>query len=210
MRKATRGFVKKPRPKRWPRRWQARRAPHHFTTTNKLKKAQYQYALLHVPSAPLNTTSYIIKAKETNHHPVTSSSPLHNDSDGFHLSSFNGYGSMKGLLGLCQWSEETGESVSSSCQRVEEEEEEEGMMDGLVHWQPQKNSRIILPKLLALRIRKQGDQIAHLEEESLMMKERVMCLERELDGLKHRVKILELTNHAMSVVRVCSCDASSA
>ncbi|XP_058096382.1 uncharacterized protein LOC131242039 [Magnolia sinica] len=145
---------------------------HFFFKAKRQLKKKFQYNIHAPPSAPLNTTSYLINSK-SQYSPFSLSPPAVLDS----------YGSMKGLLALHLMTEENPALVLSP-----------------------SNSRLV-PKLLELRIRKRDERIAQIEEERGMMKERLICMEEELDGLKDRVRVLELSN-AVRVVSDASHQAS--
>lgn len=143
------------------------------------------------PTAPLNTTSYIISAKARH---ANSPSPELSFPD------FDIYGSMEGLLGIREASGDSG----PFCKK--KHVAGDGSGSGLLS---SSSSSRIGSSFLSLRIHRRDDQIAHLEVESLMLRERLICMEEELDVLKQRVRILELSNE-MGVLDVHSGDASCA
>lgn len=143
------------------------------------------------PKAPLNTTSYIISAKAR-----------HANSPSRELSfpDFDIYGSMEGLLGIREVSGDSGAFCKKK--HIAGDGSGSGFLSSSL-------SRRIGSSFLSLRIHRRDDQIAHLEVESLMLRERLICMEEELDVLKQRVRILELSNE-MGVLDVHSGDASCA
>ncbi|ERM94554.1 hypothetical protein AMTR_s00010p00266830 [Amborella trichopoda] len=174
--------------------------PHHHKNHFKAKKPTKKHHDLHfedTPSAPLNTTSYIIRAKNCEITPlVCSPSPI-----------FDSYGSMKGLLKVREAGK--GTSEAEGLKQIEEkvekrllfdEDVDAGRLELLSSW---PNSSCLGPRILAIRIRDQDDQIAHLEAECVMLKERMVCMEDELVRLKRRTRVLEL-GAEVRLLDVCS------
>ncbi|TKY49515.1 hypothetical protein E2542_SST26947 [Spatholobus suberectus] len=147
------------------------------------------------PFAPRNTTSFIIRAKKSGGiaplvSPVTPailSSPAilpaaslspatFDEAAAKEQWGFNGYGSMKGFIrlrpGKCGSGEDTGEiSGAGRFEMVYPNSGEEQNLDK--------------------RVDEQDTQIAHLEEENLTLKERLILMERQLGELRRRVLCLE-------------------
>jgi len=130
------------------------------------------------PLAPLNTTSFIIRAKNSGGiapliSPAGSLSPAK-----FHERAeeeqwgFNGYGSMKGLIRLRPGKVDSGESSGAGrFEMVNANSGEEQNLDK--------------------RVDEQDSHLAHLEEENLTLKEKLLFMEKQLGDLRRRVQFLE-------------------
>jgi len=130
------------------------------------------------PFAPLNTTSFIIRAKNSGGiaplvSPAGSLSPAKFDERAEEEElGFNGYGSMKGLIRLRPGKLDSGES--SGAGRFE-----------MVN--PSSGEEQNLDK----RVDEQDSHLAHLEEENLTLKEKLLFMEKQLGDLRRRVQFLE-------------------
>ncbi|KAK4380702.1 hypothetical protein RND71_002564 [Anisodus tanguticus] len=182
------------------------------------KKKFYQNNNKGAPFAPRNTSSYIIRAKKSggiaslvSPCPVT---PAVLPTPDFSPSrevlvdmakeewGVDGYGSMKGLIRL--------RSIGHEMEVHEEEEEEEGggssESDVEEHMEVERrldhdlsrfemiypnSSGVEFKNVLENRVDDQDSHIAQLEEENLILKERLFLMEREFGDLKRRLQSLE-------------------
>ncbi|RWW06013.1 hypothetical protein GW17_00030687 [Ensete ventricosum] len=170
------------------------------------------------PSAPRNTTSFIIRAKKSggiaplvSPCPVTPAvlstpkfSPTHDDLADMVKEEWgvDGYGSMKGLIRLrppnrpgSGGGDENEEASSES--DVEEHLEVERRLDQDVSrfemvFPEEEEQRIkTAAGLLESRMEDQDAHIAQIEEENLTLKERLFLLESEMGDFKRRLQLLE-------------------
>ncbi|KAL9321906.1 hypothetical protein ACSQ67_009959 [Phaseolus vulgaris] len=130
------------------------------------------------PFAPLNTTSFIIRAKNCGGiaplvSPAGSLSPAKFDERATEEQwGFNGYGSMKGLIRLRPEKFDSGESSGPGrFEMVNPNSGEEQNLDK--------------------RVDEQDSHLAHLEEENLSLKEKLLFMEKQLGDLRRRVQFLE-------------------
>ncbi|KAA8528139.1 hypothetical protein F0562_035610 [Nyssa sinensis] len=174
------------------------------------------------PFAPRNTTSFLIRAKKSggiaslvSPCPVTPAvlpTPIFSPSREVLVDmakeewGVDGYGSMKGLIRL--------RSPGNEADVHEDEEEEEGgssESDLEEHVEVERRldhdlSRfeMIYPSygadynnVLENRVDDQNTHIAQMEEENLILKERLFLMERELGDLRRRLQCLERQNQAV-------------
>eukprot|EP01018_Ginkgo_biloba_P038377 Gb_10637 [translate_table: standard] len=187
--------------------------------------------VLHAPDAPRNTTSYIIRAKNSGGIApcINTPSPPAPASVGFVTLPYkegiveqvnqewgvDSYGSMKGLLRVRHTNKENREDEDNNhepdldkCLQVLEEKLEQKLDQDLSRFElVYPSNSEIGPRILEIRINDQDNQIAHLEEESTNLKERVFCMEQELHNLKLRMQILECAD-ALRLGEICSGEAS--
>ncbi|CAH9103426.1 unnamed protein product [Cuscuta epithymum] len=171
------------------------------------------------PFAPRNTTSFLIRAKKSggiaslvSPCPVTPAvlpTPILSPSREVLVDmakeewGVDGYGSMKGLIrlrspGLEIDDDEDQGGGGSSESDVEEHVEVERRLDHDL-----SRFEMIYPNcgmdynnnILENRVDDQDSHIAHLEEENLILKERLFLMERELGDLRRRLHSLERKNH---------------
>lgn len=192
---------------------------------NNKKKKKDRFA----PYAPLNTTSFIIRAKKSggiaafvSPSPVTPAVlPTPNFSPSREVLGdmakeewgVDGYGSMKGLIRLRSSPGNEGDGHEE-----EEEEEEEGgggssESDVEEHVEVERrldhdlsrfemvcpNYGVDYNNLLESRVEDQDTHIGQLEEENLILKERVFLMERELGDLRRRLVCLERQNQVREI-----------
>ncbi|OIT04533.1 hypothetical protein A4A49_33111 [Nicotiana attenuata] len=170
------------------------------------------------PFAPRNTTSFIIRAKKSggiaslvSPCPVTPAVlPTPNFSPSREVLvdmakeewGVDGYGSMKGLIRLrspghemeLHEEEEEEEGGGSSESDVEEHVEVERRLDhDLSRFEMiyPNSSGVEYSNVLENRVDDQDSHIAQLEEENLILKERLFLMEREFGDLKRRLQSLE-------------------
>ncbi|EPS70719.1 hypothetical protein M569_04042, partial [Genlisea aurea] len=172
------------------------------------------------PYAPRNTTSFIIRAKKSggiaslvSPSPVTPSilpTPIFSPSREVLVDmakeewGVDGYGSMKGLIRLRSPGheletneEEEDDEGGSSESDVEEHVEVERRLDHDLSrfemiYNPNSNSSTLdFHHVLENRVDDQDSHIAQLEEENLIMRERLFLMERELGDLRRRMQFLE-------------------
>ncbi|MFS8033585.1 hypothetical protein Hanom_Chr17g01571321 [Helianthus anomalus] len=181
-------------------------------------KKKFNYGGRSAPYAPRNTTSFLIRAKKSggitslvSPCPVTPAvlpTPIFSPSREVLVDmakeewGVDGYGSMKGLIRL--------RSPGIEADAAEDEEEDEGgssESDVEEHVEVERRldhdlSRfeMIYPNysgadhssyLLENRVDDQDTHIAQLEEENLILKERLFLMEREFDDLRMRLQCLE-------------------
>lgn len=177
------------------------------------------------PYAPRNTTSFIIRAKKSggitslvSPCPVTPAvlpTPIFSPSREVLVDmakeewGVDGYGSMKGLIRLRspgnEAEDEEDDEGGSSESDVEEHVEVERRLDHDL-----SRFEMIYPNsggvehnthyLLENRVDDQDTHIAQLEEENLILKERLFLMEREFDDLRRRLLCLERQNHVVEDV----------
>ncbi|CAJ1958361.1 unnamed protein product [Sphenostylis stenocarpa] len=130
------------------------------------------------PLAPLNTTSFIIRAKNSGGiaplvSPSGSLSPAKFDERAAEEQwGFNGYGSMKGLIRLRPGNFDSGDiSGAGRFEMVNPTSGDEQNLDK--------------------RVDEQDSHLAHLEEENLTLKEKLLLMEKQLGDLRRRVQFLE-------------------
>ncbi|KAA8549608.1 hypothetical protein F0562_001374 [Nyssa sinensis] len=171
------------------------------------------------PYAPRNTTSFIIRAKKSggiaslvSPCPVTPAvlpTPIFSPSREVLVDmakeewGVDGYGSMKGLIRL--------RSPGNEADAHEDDEEEEGgssESDLEEHVEVERrldhdlsrfemiypNSGVEYNNVLENRVDDQDTHIAQLEEENLILKERLFLMDRELGDLRRRLQYLERQN----------------
>lgn len=179
------------------------------------------------PGAPLNTTSYLMRAKKSGGIaslvspmpptpaviPTPVLSPLLpyrglvdevNNEWGV-----NGYGSMNGLIRLrsSECGREDGDSESdieqgAHAQSVQEEGVHVQSVQQLEQRLDQDLSRFVMTypsrsphtdgqNLLETRMEDQDSHIAHLEEENVTLKERLLLMQQEVEDLRRRMQLLE-------------------
>ncbi|KAL7616769.1 hypothetical protein Lser_V15G02580 [Lactuca serriola] len=168
------------------------------------------------PFAPRNTTSFLIRAKKAggitslvSPCPVTPAvlpTPIFSPSREVLVDmakeewGVDGYGSMKGLIRLrsneAEAPEEDEEDEGGSSESdVEEHVEVERRLDhDLSRFEmiyPNYNGADHSSYLLENRVDDQDTHIAQLEEENLILKERLFLMEREFDDLRMRLQCLE-------------------
>ncbi|KAJ0502783.1 hypothetical protein HanRHA438_Chr11g0520791 [Helianthus annuus] len=181
-------------------------------------KKKFNHGGRSAPYAPRNTTSFLIRAKKSggitslvSPCPVTPAvlpTPIFSPSREVLVDmakeewGVDGYGSMKGLIRL--------RSPGNEADAAEDEEEDEGgssESDVEEHVEVERRldhdlSRfeMIYPNysgadhssyLLENRVDDQDTHIAQLEEENLILKERLFLMEREFDDLRMRLQCLE-------------------
>ncbi|KAL8489817.1 hypothetical protein ACS0TY_025627 [Phlomoides rotata] len=163
------------------------------------------------PYAPRNTTSFIIRAKKSggiaplvSPYPVTPAvlpTPILSPS-GEILGDMakeewgvDGYGSMKGLIRLRSPGHEEEEEGGSSESDVEEHVEVERRLNhDLSRFEMIYDPNSVgmeYQNVLENRVDDQDTHIAQLEEENLILKERLFLMERELGDLRRRMLCLE-------------------
>lgn len=175
--------------------------------------------------APRNTTSFIIRAKKSggiadlvSPCPVTPAvlpTPMFSPSREVLVDmakeewGVDGYGSMKGLIRLRSPGHETVEGHDddeedeggSSESDVEEHVEVERRLDHdlsrfeMIYPNYRTVGGVDYNNVLENRVDDQDTHIAQLEEENLILKERLFLMERELDDLRRRLQCLERQNH---------------
>ncbi|CAI9290192.1 unnamed protein product [Lactuca saligna] len=185
---------------------------------NRLKARRYFSKKKHnhggksAPFAPRNTTSFLIRAKKAggitslvSPCPVTPSvlpTPIFSPSREVLVDmakeewGVDGYGSMKGLIRLrSPGNDEEDEEGGSSESDVEEHLEVERRLDhDLSRFEmiyPNHGGADHNSYLLENRVDDQDTHIAQLEEENLILKERLFLMEREFDNLRKRLQSLE-------------------
>nr|XP_043624507.1 uncharacterized protein LOC122596060 [Erigeron canadensis] len=159
------------------------------------------------PFAPRNTTSFLIRAKKAggitdlvSPCPVTPAvlpTPIFSPSREVLVDmakeewGVDGYGSMKGLIRLRSSGNDDDEEGGSSESDVEEHVEVERRLDHDL-----SRFEMIYPNYgsynLENRVDDQDTHIAQLEEENLMLKERLFFMEREFGNLRRRLQSLEM------------------
>ncbi|KAI3523472.1 hypothetical protein L1887_01637 [Cichorium endivia] len=175
-------------------------------------KKKHNYGGKSAPFAPRNTTSFLIRAKKAggitslvSPCPVTPAvlpTPIFSPSREVLVDmakeewGVDGYGSMKGLIRLrSPGNDEEDEEGGSSGSDVEEHLEVERRLDHDL-----SRFEMIYPNyggtdhnsyLLENRVDDQDTHIAQLEEENLILKERLFLMEREFDNLRKRLQSLE-------------------
>ncbi|PSR90234.1 hypothetical protein CEY00_Acc30434 [Actinidia chinensis var. chinensis] len=174
------------------------------------------------PYAPRNTTSFIIRAKKSggiaslvSPCPVTPAvlpTPIFSPSREVlgdmakEEWGVDGYGSMKGLIRLRSPGndgdaneDEEEEEGGSSDSDVEEHVEVERRLDhDLSRFEMvYPNYGVDYNNVLENRVDDQDTHIAQLEEENLILKERLFLMEREFDDLRRRLQCLERQNRAV-------------
>ncbi|KAG8389081.1 hypothetical protein BUALT_Bualt02G0192100 [Buddleja alternifolia] len=171
------------------------------------------------PYAPRNTTSFIIRAKKSggiaslvSPSPMTPAvlpTPIFSPSKEVLVDmakeewGVDGYGSMKGLIRLRSLGhemepheDEDEDEGGSSGSDVEEHVEVERRLDHDLSrfemiYNPNNVGGMDYPNVLENRVDDQDTHIAHLEEENLILKERLFLMERELGDLRRRMQFLE-------------------
>ncbi|KAG5517652.1 hypothetical protein RHGRI_038145 [Rhododendron griersonianum] len=165
------------------------------------------------PYAPRNTTSFIIRAKKSggiaslvSPCPVTPAvlpTPIFSPSREVlgdmakEEWGVDGYGSMKGLIRLRNEADghedDEEEEVGSSESDVEEHVEVERRLDhDLSRFEMiYPNYGVDYNNVLENRVDDQDSHIAQLEDENLILKERLFLMEREFDDLRRRLQYLE-------------------
>ncbi|CAK9185158.1 unnamed protein product [Ilex paraguariensis] len=189
------------------------------------KKFNNNYNNRSAPFAPRNTTSFLIRAKKSggiaslvSPYPVTPAvlpTPIFSPSREVLVDmakeewGVDGYGSMKGLIRL--------RSPGNDVEGHEDDEEEEGgssESDVEEHVEVERRldhdlSRfeMIYPNysgeynnVLENRVDDQDSHIGQLEEENLILKERLFLMERELGDLRRRLNCLERQNHGVEEI----------
>lgn len=180
-------------------------------------KKKFNHGGRSAPFAPRNTTSFLIRAKKSggitslvSPCPVTPAvlpTPIFSPSREVLVDmakeewGVDGYGSMKGLIRLRSGNEadapedEEEEDGGSSESDVEEHVEVERRLDhDLSRFEmiyPNYNGADHSSYLLENRVDDQDTHIAQLEEENLILKERLFLMEREFDDLRMRLQCLE-------------------
>lgn len=207
------------------RRFFPKKKFHNFNNNNNNRDA---------PFAPRNTTSFIIRAKKSggiaslvSPYPVTPAVlPTPNFSPSRELVvdmakeewGLDGYGSMKGLIRLRSPGQELGphededeEDGESSESDVEEHVEVERRLDHDL-----SRFEMIYPNhgpdynnVLENRVDDQDSHIAQLEEENLILKERLFLMERELGELRRRLHSLERQNNGEAVANESDSETES-
>eukprot|EP01018_Ginkgo_biloba_P028820 Gb_06501 [translate_table: standard] len=166
----------------------------------KKKKKKNKFNRYDIPSAPRNTTSFLIRAKQGS----GISSLVSPAREGFidlgnEEWGVNGYGSMNGLLPLRfpGIDAEPTDNDSSSVIHVERYMEAERKLDhDLTRFEmisPSMSSVHVhrANGLLETRVGDPGKHIAHLEEEKLALKERLSRMQKEMHDLRRRLQHLE-------------------
>lgn len=194
------------------------------------KKPERKQNLPSAPDAPRNTTSYIIRAKNSGgiapciNTPPTPSAPASVDlitsppykEDVVEQANqewgVDSYGSMKGLLRVRHMNQQNDdlEPNLEKCVQVFEKKHEQSLDLDISRFEmvyPANNE--IGPQSLEVRITDQDNQIAYLEESNSSLKERVFYMEQELNNLKRRMQVLEVAN-AFRVREICPGEASFA
>ncbi|KAI3696997.1 hypothetical protein L6452_29685 [Arctium lappa] len=180
-------------------------------------KKKFNHGGRSAPFAPRNTTSFLIRAKKSggitslvSPCPVTPAvlpTPIFSPSREVLVDmakeewGVDGYGSMKGLIRLRSGNEadapeeDEEEEGGSSESDVEEHVEVERRLDhDLSRFEmiyPNYNGADHSSYLLENRVDDQDTHIAQLEEENLILKERLFLMEREFDDLRMRLQCLE-------------------
>lgn len=181
-------------------------------------KKKFNHGGRSAPYAPRNTTSFLIRAKKSggitslvSPCPVTPAvlpTPIFSPSREVLVDmakeewGVDGYGSMKGLIRLrspgneADAAEEDEEDEGGSSESdVEEHVEVERRLDhDLSRFEmiyPNYNGADHSSYLLENRVDDQDTHIAQLEEENLILKERLFLMEREFDDLRMRLQCLE-------------------
>ncbi|XP_024983546.1 uncharacterized protein LOC112519580 isoform X2 [Cynara cardunculus var. scolymus] len=180
-------------------------------------KKKFNHGGRSAPFAPRNTTSFLIRAKKSggitslvSPCPVTPAvlpTPIFSPSREVLVDmakeewGVDGYGSMKGLIRLRSGNEadapedEEEEEGGSSESDVEEHVEVERRLDhDLSRFEmiyPNYSGADHSSYLLENRVDDQDTHIAQLEEENLILKERLFLMEREFDDLRMRLQCLE-------------------
>ncbi|KAJ8529005.1 hypothetical protein K7X08_035840 [Anisodus acutangulus] len=180
------------------------------------KKKYYHNNNMTAPYAPRNTSSYIIRAKKSggiaslvSPCPVTPAvlpTPMFSPSREVLVDmakeewGVDGYGSMNGLIRLRSpggHEDEEEEEGGSSESDVEEHVEVERRLDHDL-----SRFEMIYPNysgeynnVLGNRVDDQDTHIAQLEEENLILKDRLFLMERELGDLRRRLHSLERQGH---------------
>ncbi|XP_071742686.1 uncharacterized protein [Rutidosis leptorrhynchoides] len=180
-------------------------------------KKKFNHGGRSAPFAPRNTTSFLIRAKKAggitslvSPCPVTPAvlpTPIFSPSREVLVDmakeewGVDGYGSMKGLIRLRSGNEadavedEEEDEGGSSESDVEEHVEVERRLDhDLSRFEmiyPNYNGADYSSYNLENRVDDQDTHIAQLEEENLILKERLFLMEREFDDLRMRLQCLE-------------------
>lgn len=201
---------------------------HELQSQNRVKARKFypnkKFNTRFAPYAPRNTTSYLIRAKKAggiaslvSPYPVTPSvlptpilSPTREVLGDMAKEEWgvDGYGSMKGLIRL--------RSPGHEADVHYDEEEEDGGSSDSDHEHVEMERRLdhdlsrfemIYPNygaehnnVLENRVDDQDSHIAQLEEENLILKERIFLMERELGDLRRRMLSLERQNQAVEDV----------
>ncbi|GMQ00658.1 hypothetical protein CsSME_00047654 [Camellia sinensis var. sinensis] len=177
------------------------------------------------PYAPRNTTSFIIRAKKSggiaslvSPCPVTPAvlpTPMFSPSREVlgdmakEEWGVDGYGSMKGLIRLrspgndadAHEDEEEDEGGSSESDVEEHVEVERRLDHDLSRFEMiYPNYGVDYNNVLENRVEDQDTHIAQLEEENLILKERLFLMERELGELRRRMQYLERKNQAVGEI----------
>lgn len=193
------------------------------------KQHERRQNLPSAPDAPRNTTSYIIRAKNSGgivpckSTPSTPSvpasvalitSPYKEDvvEQANQEWGVDSYGSMKGLLRVRHMNQQSNDlepNLEKSVQVFEEKLERSLDLDISRFEMVYPSTNEIKPQSLEIRITDQDNQIAYLEETNTNLKERVFYMEQELQNLKRRMHVLEVSN-AFRVREICSGEASFA
>lgn len=183
------------------------------------KKSHYFSNNRSAPFAPRNTTSFIIRAKKSggiaslvSPSPMTPAvlpSPILSPSREVLVDmakeewGVDGYGSMKGLIRLRSSGHEMEEEDEggSSESDVEEHIEVERRLDHDLSrfemiYNPNEAGGTEYHNVLENRVDDQDTHILQLEEENLILKERLFLMERELGELRRRIQFLERRDEA--------------
>ncbi|XP_059281834.1 uncharacterized protein LOC132035548 isoform X2 [Lycium ferocissimum] len=170
------------------------------------------------PYAPRNTSSYIIRAKKSggiaslvSPCPVTPAvlpTPMFSPSREVLVDmakeewGVDGYGSMNGLIRLRspggnedEEEEEGGSSESDVEEHVEVERRLDHDLSRFEMIYPNYSSGMEYNNVLGNRVDDQDTHIAQLEEENLILKDRLFLMERELGDLRRRLHSLERRGH---------------
>ncbi|KAG9158680.1 hypothetical protein Leryth_022642 [Lithospermum erythrorhizon] len=176
--------------------------------------------------APRNTTSFLIRAKKSggiaelvSPYPVTPAvlpTPMFSPSKEVLVDmakeewGVDGYGSMKGLIRLRspgredEGDDDDDDEGESSESDVEDHVEVERRLDhDLSRFEmiyPNNAGGMDYNNLLENRVDDQDTHIAHLEEENLILKDRLFLMDRELVDLRRRLRYLERRNHGSGEV----------
>lgn len=194
------------------------------------KQHERKQNLPSAPDAPRNTTSYIIRAKNSggiapciNTPPTPSApasvalinSPYKEDvvEQANQEWGVDSYGSMKGLLKVRHINQQNNDlepKLEKYVQVFEKKLEQSLDLDIRSRFEmvyPSNNE--IGPQSLEIRLTDQDNQIAYLEESNTSLKERMFYMEQELHNLKRRMQVLEVAN-AFRVREICPGEASFA
>ncbi|KAL2540867.1 PRLI-interacting factor [Abeliophyllum distichum] len=175
------------------------------------------------PFAPRNTTSFLIRAKKSggiaplvSPYPVTPAvlpTPIFSPSREVLVDmakeewGLDGYGSMKGLIRLRSpghemeaHEEDEDDEGGSSESDVEEHVEVERRLDHDLSrfemiYNPNSVGGLEYHNVLENRVDDQDTHIAQMEEENMILKDRLFLMERELGDLRRRLQSLERQGH---------------